>query len=150
MPSLMVPDHVARVRKAQIVAEQTEQRNKTLRGEFIRSAWNGTNESGREPIGDRVLVLPDQAARKSEGGILTPDEYNERTDLAAESGVLVAIGQDAWIWNSDRTRRLEGEKPQVGDRVYFARYQYVAITGQDGRTYWLMEDKSIAGRDAKD
>jgi co-chaperonin GroES (HSP10) len=106
--------------------------------------WAGRNTSGIKPFGDRVLVLPDQPATKY-GSILLPAVEIERAALAAETGVLVASGDGAWYWNSDRTRKYEGTKPVAGDRVYFERYAGAQYRGKDGVVYRLMDDKSVGG-----
>jgi co-chaperonin GroES (HSP10) len=69
--------------------------------------------------------------------------------LAAESGVLVDVGEDAFRWNSDRTRAWEGFKPQPGDRVFFGRYQYNQVPGDDGVMYWAIKDSSICAIERK-
>jgi co-chaperonin GroES (HSP10) len=144
MPSLLVPDHVKRARLAQGPVSNI----KTMRGEFERAAFTG-NQSGRIPVGDKVMILPDAAVEKTAGQVLIPDEYRERSALAAESGVLIAVGEDAFMWNSDRTRKWEGDKPKAGDRVYFARYQYTEVMGDDGVKYWVMNDNSIGAIDKR-
>lgn len=114
-------------------------------GQYAPAKWSGVNESGIAPIGDRVLILPDSAADQTEGGVFVTDEQRERMDQAAETGILVAMGQDAWLWNSDRTRKYEGTKPQVGQRVIFERYAGSFNHAADGRRYRLMDDKCVAG-----
>jgi co-chaperonin GroES (HSP10) len=117
---------------------------KTRLGAFEAAEWTGENLSGELPVGDRVLVLPDKAATKTAGGIELPSSMRETQTLAAESGVIVAIGLGAWTWNADRTRRFEGIKPQVGQRVSFERYSGTEIIGADGEIYRAMSDASIA------
>lgn len=116
-------------------------------GEYDRVEWIGRNSAGIQPFGDRVLVLPDQASIKSPGGILRPPDEIERKTEGAETGVLVAVGDGAWAWNSDRTRRYEGERPVPGQRVYFERYAGAKYVGKDGLLYRLLDDKSIGGLD---
>ncbi len=116
--------------------------HKTMRGQYAPAVWNGKNESGWIPAGDRVLVKPDKAAEKV-GSIVMTDANQELTQLAAESGVLVALGDDAFVWNSDRTRKLEGVKPKPGDRVGFQRYAGAQVFGDDGELYFFMSDHSI-------
>lgn len=118
---------------------------KTDIGDFDVAQWGGVNESWIEPEGDFVLVLPDSCQQTSAGGIMLPDDVQERITLASETGVIVAIGPEAWKWNTDRTRRRESPPPAVGARIYFARYTGQPQQGRDGRTYRLMEDKAIAG-----
>jgi co-chaperonin GroES (HSP10) len=115
-------------------------------GEYVAGEWVGTNLSGISPHGDRVLVLPDLFSPTFAGGKLdhTPDVI-ERHNLASQTGVLIALGDDAWAWNSDRSRRYEGAKPQAGQRVIFEQYAGTSLWGADGNRYRLMDDKCIGG-----
>jgi chaperonin GroES len=97
------------------------------------------------PVGDRVLILPDIAMTKSQGNIALPDDVVERMQLSASSGVIVEIGDDAFAWNSDRTRPFGGYKPKPGDRVHFEKYAGKEIVGDDGAKYRLVDDKAIGG-----
>ncbi len=114
-------------------------------GQYAPAKWLGVNESGITPVGDRVLILPDSAAESTSGGVYITEEQQERMTAAAETGILVAVGPDAWLWNSDRTRKYEGEKPKVGQRVIFERYAGSFNHAADGRRYRLMDDKCVAG-----
>lgn len=120
---------------------------KTWNAEYVKTNWNGKNESGVTPIGDRVLVLADKAADRTSGAVFLPEQLTERQSMAAESGVLVEAGDDAWTWNSDRTRPFGGRRPMVGDRVIFQKYAGQLVLGDDGELYRLMDDNSIAAID---
>lgn len=114
---------------------------------YVPAEWNGKNESGIRAIGDRVLVLPDKAAAQSAGThgapILFTDQKQDIDGLAAETGVIISIGDGAWTWNSDRTRPYKGTKPVVGQRVWFDRYAGSPQHGKDGVVYKIMDDKCI-------
>lgn len=116
---------------------------KTDLGEFDVEPWKGVNESGFLPEGDRVLVLPDQASEQTMGGIYLDEQTRERITAASETGVVVACGPEAFVWNSDRQRRRESEGPKPGSRVFFERYTGGILHGKDGRIYRVMDDKSI-------
>lgn len=117
---------------------------KTRLAEYVPAEFSGKNESGIHPVGDRVLVLPDQASKTSSGLIHFTDEQISRNAEAAETGVIVEVGQEAFIWNSDRTRKWESkDKPKVGTRVAFDRYAGGFYHGKDGQMYRLMDDKCI-------
>lgn len=118
---------------------------KTPHGEFDPVIWNGTNESGIEPINDRVVVMPDQAAGQSSGGVFLPDDLKERMDMASETGVIVAIGSEAFLFTASG-RRWEGEKPQIGWRVWYERYAGSFHRGVDGRHYRIMDDRCVGAR----
>jgi co-chaperonin GroES (HSP10) len=124
---------------------------RTLRGVYDVVPWDGKDTSGFMPFGDRVLVLPDQPAEKSTGGIIMGSEdEREKVALAAESGVIIAMGEDAFIWNSNRTRKLEGKRPEVGTRVFFKRYVGEMYPARDGRFYMILSDHSIGGMETPD
>ena len=114
------------------------------RAEYIPAPFFGKNESGCVPIGDRVLVRPDIAAEQS-GALKLPDAVVERAQLSASSGVIVALGDDAFSWNFDRTRPFAGDKPKAGDRVFFDVYAGKVILGDDGVEYRLIDDKCVGG-----
>ncbi len=107
--------------------------------EFIPAEWHGVNESGYEPVCDRVLVLPDIAASESSGGIALPADIVDRHTMAAETGVVIAVGPDAFAWTPDKTRPWNGYKPKPGDRVYIQRYSGQVMLGEDGKFYRLMD-----------
>ena len=117
---------------------------KTSLAEYKPGVFTGNNESGWEPIGDKVMVLTDQVPDNSSGGIIYTDEHKEHMSLAAETGILVAVGEGAWKWNSDRTRPFEGRRPQPGDFVYIQRYAGAAVMGNDQQLYRLMDESCVA------
>lgn len=118
---------------------------RTRIGQYVENGWSGENTSGIDPIGDQVLVLPDQAPEKTSGGIFIDQTTREKQSLAAETGIIAAIGDGAWSWNMDRTRRFEGTKPAVGQRICFTRYAGMEVIGDDGVMYRLMGDNCIGG-----
>jgi co-chaperonin GroES (HSP10) len=120
-------------------------RIKTELGYYDVVPFGGVNDSGYQPIGDRVLILVDQAAEMTGAlkAIELPSEIRERIALAAETGVIVALGEAAFEWNADRTRPFGGTKPTVGTRVYFERYAGGKVLGRDGKWYRCMDDKTI-------
>lgn len=107
--------------------------------EYVPADYEGTNRSGITPIGDKVLILTDQVKSKTAGNIHLPDDIRERHALAAETGIIVAMGDDAFDLNYSRTRKWSGEKPQVGDHVYIERYSGVVFKGDDGQKYRIMD-----------
>lgn len=111
--------------------------------QYEPAQWSGTNTSRRRPVGDYVLVLPDKAPEKSAGGIAFTEVQRDHDGKAAETGVLVAVGDGAWKWNSDRSRPFSGTPPKVGQRICFARYSGTEQYGADGVMYRLMLDKCI-------
>jgi co-chaperonin GroES (HSP10) len=105
--------------------------------------YDGTNRSGLKPVCDLVLVLCDQPAPMTSGGVLIPDEAQEKIGYAATTGVIVAVGPQAFAYDSRRLVFWEGERPVPGDRVVFKKYAGIEYDGRDGMMYRLMEDRSI-------
>ena len=98
------------------------------------------NSSGVSPLGYKVLVLPKEVEAKTKGGLLLPESKVEKDGFQRREGIVVAASPMAFTFPDwpDGAR-----KPQVGDRVMFARYQADEIAGKDGQSYWIMEDKAI-------
>lgn len=126
----------------------SERRIHTDLGSFDVETWGGVNLSGFVPEGDRVLILPDQASEQTMGGITLPEETRERITAASETGILVAIGPEAFVWNSSRSRRRETPPPAAGVRVFFERYAGYILHGHDGLIYRVMDDNAIGAIEA--
>ena len=110
---------------------------KTEIAEYERAEWKGANTSGIKPIADKVLVQPDKA-RGAFGNIHIPEDMQRRHSLAAESGLLVAVGRDAFS-----NIPVAALKPEPGTRVFIERYSGQVIKGVDGEMYRLMEASCI-------
>ncbi len=118
------------------------------------------NESGVYPKGNRVVVLLDVIEEKTAGGILLPATDLERHQMAQATGVLVAVGDDAWIDGKEITKRMVDGQLEVveervwgsthpfaaiGERVCFAKYNGMQFDGDDGLKYRLLNDQDITG-----
>src|SRR5215472_14626294 len=87
--------------------------------DYVMAPYMGENRSGWSPIGDHVLIRPDIVAGQTRGAVHLTEDYDERHNKAAISGIIVALGGSAFKWNADRTRPFDGDKPEVGDHVIF-------------------------------
>ena len=112
--------------------------------EFVKSVAGGDADPGYVVIGDRVLVLVDEVAKQSSGGIILTDDKVDKQNARSQTGVIIGMGDAAFHWTFDRTREWYGTKPQIGTRVHFERYAGSFIVGADGRYYRIMDDKCIA------
>ncbi len=112
---------------------------KTDIAEYTAGVFDGVNRSGIQPIGEKVLVLTDQVKEKTAGGIFITDDARERNALAAETGVIVDVGEGAFVWNDDKSRPWGGYKPKAGDAVYIVRYAGIVFTGDDGQKYRIID-----------
>lgn len=118
---------------------------KTVQGQYEAAPWSGKNESGVTPLNDKIIVLMDRVSDKTAGGV-DISVISERLNMASETGVIVACGDMAFVWSTDRATRWEGEKPVPGDRVIVERYAGTTVLGTDGQTYRVMDDKCVAAR----
>ena len=96
------------------------------------------NLSGILPTGGHVLVAPEVVEEKTKGGIYMPDTVRDKEQAAATVGQVIAVGPSAW-------RDLDDGSPwcSVGDKVSYARYAGVAMKGDDGVEYVLINDNDI-------
>lgn len=117
---------------------------KGTQAEFTRETYTGRNEAGVRPIGTSVLILMDQCADKSSGGVLLPPEKIAQMNMASESGVIVAVGNAAFAYYDDGTKWTD-YKPKPGDRVFTERYGGREIMGRDGKTYRMMTYTCVGG-----
>lgn len=117
------------------------------------------NKSGITPKGNRVLVLPDEIEETmSEGGIFIPEPVRNQHAMAQTTGVLIAVGPDAWTHSTKiKYRMIDGAwKPvekevtgysepfaKPGERVVFAKYGGLEVKGEDGKQYRILNDEDI-------
>jgi co-chaperonin GroES (HSP10) len=113
-------------------------------GQYDFAPYDGINRSGLQPLCEKVLVMCDQAAPMTSGGIILSDETREKTGFAATSGVMVAVGDQAFAYDADRLVTWAGKRPEPGSRVIFQKYAGLEYSGRDGLLYRVMQDKQIA------
>ena len=118
---------------------------KTEQAIYDKAEWDGVNASGAKPLGDLVLILPDTASEKigAMGILVQTDDRRESMSLASESGVIIAVGDGAFMWSRDRMKPFTGIKPKPGDRVFYRRYAGQIMIGDDGKSYRYMSDNEI-------
>lgn len=116
---------------------------KTEIASYIPAFFDPKAKHGISPLGDKVLIRPDKAA-EIVGKIHIPQDVTYRHSLAAESGVVMAVGEGAFKWNSDKTTPFEGRVPKPGDRVIIEKYSGQVTRGDDKEIYRLMESACVA------
>ena len=87
-----------------------------------------------KPIGDRVLVEPNQQEEKTAGGLFIPDTAKEKPS----EGKVVAVG--AGIYDSNGKRIALDVK--VGDRVLFKKWGADEVK-LDGKELVILKESDI-------
>jgi len=87
-----------------------------------------------QPLGDRVLVKPLEAAEKTATGIVLPDTAREQP----QQGEVMAVGPGRLLDNGERV------KPEVkaGDRVLYAKYGGTELK-REGEKYLIISERDI-------
>lgn len=82
-----------------------------------------------KPYYDRIVVRPDEAEDKTEGGIIIPDSVKERP----AKGVIVAVGPG---------KKDEPMQPKEDDRIMYSKYSGTEIE-IDGETLLVMRADEV-------
>ena len=88
-----------------------------------------------QPLSDRVIIKPLEAADKTKGGIVLPDTAKEKP----QEGEVVAVGKGK-ILDDGKTHTPE---VKVGDRVLYGKYSGTEITTKDGEELLIMKEEDI-------
>ena len=99
-------------------------------------------EPGIHPTEYKILIKPDAVDEKFAGStLLKPNAAQESEKNAQMRGTLIAVSPFAFSYEKWPE---ESMKPQVGDRVLFAKYAGANVKGNDGVDYRIVNDKDIA------
>lgn len=109
------------------------------------------NPSGIHPSGDRILIRPDDIEEVTAGGIIIPGTVGELHAMAQSIGTFIEAGPDAYTDHVEkdgegRITKVVGYKghfAKPGDRVAFAKYGGLQVTGKDGKVYRIMNDVDV-------
>lgn len=106
------------------------------------------NPSGILPMDKRVLVKPDDAERKTPGGIIIIEAAADKKAMAMMKATVVAVGETAWseAIHDANNFGVSFVAPATGARVMIAKYGGVEIEGADGVTYRLLNDEDVIAR----
>lgn len=91
-----------------------------------------------QPVGYRLKVKPDEVEEKTAGGIIIPDQVKDRDRQATTTGLIVAVGSEAWE-DVGKGRRWA----KSGDRCMFPRYAGSVHKDEDGTEYRFLNDQDI-------
>lgn len=99
-----------------------------------RNAMSSQLSIGIKPLADKVIILPDQQAETTEGGIIIPSVATD----APTTGTVVAVGPGK---TNDKGQVIPMEV-QYGDRVLFRARAGSELT-HGGKKYRLVSEVSI-------
>lgn len=116
---------------------------KTNLATYIQAEYTGSNPSGWHPLGDKLLVKADSVADVTAGNIKIPDDIRDRMTMAAEAGVVIAVGDGAFMFDSNSVTPFLGRKPKPGDRIAMGRYSGQLMKGHDGENYRIMSSSEV-------
>jgi co-chaperonin GroES (HSP10) len=95
------------------------------------------SDVGFMPEGVRVILLPDPVEEVTDGGIIIKAEVTKEEEKTQQViGTVVAIGPRVDSKFTDGVLK-------VGDKVLYAKFSGVFITGNDGERYRLANDEDI-------
>jgi len=94
-----------------------------------------TTKSPLTPLGDRVVILPDDPP-SVKGGLFVPEKWRVATDR----GVVIAVGLGAFDEDDERIP----VDLEVGQRVLFSRARGMQITIADKILLLLRESEILA------
>jgi co-chaperonin GroES (HSP10) len=99
---------------------------------------------GLRPVEYNVIIAPEVVETVTKGGIIIADITKDADQLAQVRGLLVDVSPLAFNFDTWPDSAAE-MRPKAGDHVLFAKYAAgIEFKGDDGRTYKLVSDKSIA------
>lgn len=88
-----------------------------------------------KPLGDRVVIKPLEAEKKTKGGILLPDTAKEKP----QEGEVIAVGKGKVLENG----QVQAPEVKVGDRVLYGKYSGNEITTKEGDELLIMREEDI-------
>jgi len=88
------------------------------------------------PLGDRVVIQPLEALRKSKGGIVLPDTAQEKP----QEGKIVAVGKGK-VTEEGKVLPME---VKVGDKILYGKYSGTEVT-VDNEEYVVLHESDILG-----
>ncbi len=88
-----------------------------------------------KPLHDRILVKRLEAEEKTKGGIIIPDNAQEKP----QKGQVVAVGNGAWDEDGEKRIPLDVKK---GDIVLFAKWGGTEVN-HEGQDLLIMKESDI-------
>jgi chaperonin GroES len=89
-----------------------------------------------QPLGDRVIVKPEEVEERTKGGIILPDTAKEKPI----EGTIIAVGNGK---HTDDGKLIE-MTVKAGDKVLYGKYSGTEVS-IDGEEYLIMRESDIFG-----
>jgi len=150
--SLLVPEHIAKERAQKAQKPPTQQNNGLLSEAYVDADEVVLDPSKipqtalerlPTPTGWRILLLPYQGKKKSDGGILLTSETQEKERVATVCGYVLKVGPLAY---KDLDKFGPETEPwcKEGDWVIFGRYAGSRFKIEGGEVRLLNDDEILA------
>jgi co-chaperonin GroES (HSP10) len=145
MTSLLLPEHVAAAREKQLNAVQGVVSDAYVAAEDRVFDPSKLPEASLDrlptPTGWRMLILPFQGKKRSDGGVFIPDQVREREQIATVCGYVLKMGPDCY---KDTAKFPNGAWCKAGEWVIFGRYAGSRFKIEGGEVRLLNDDEILA------
>ena len=145
-PKLLVPDYY----KDSVPKNSPEEEKDTLESAYVEKEnlyldpskiSSKTIDRLPQPTGWRILLLPYQGKKMSDGGILMPDSVLQTEALATVCGYVLRVGPDAY---KDKEKYPDGPWCAENQWVIFGRYAGSRFKIEGGEVRLLNDDEILA------
>ena len=152
MSNLIVPAHLQETEETPTPQEKPTKKSKkpSIADAYVKPEENLSLDPTKidesikdrmpQPTGWRILILPYQGKRESDGGIMLTKATVEQEDIATVCGYVLKTGPDAY---KDKAR-FEHPWCKEGDWVIFGRYSGSRFKIEEGEVRLLNDDEVLA------
>lgn len=95
---------------------------------------------GFSPVEYNVVIAAEETEEVRKSGLIIPPSVKGTNDNASMVGLLVDISPLAFNYD---TWPEGSRKPQIGDRIVFAKYAGILVTGDDGKQWRVAKDRDV-------
>jgi chaperonin GroES len=88
-----------------------------------------------KPLGDRVVLKPQEAEEKTQSGIILPDSAKEKPQAA----IVTAVGS-----GKTENGKVSEMQVKVGDKVIYSKYSGTEVTYEDEEYIIVSQNDIIA------
>tara|TARA_R110002020_G_scaffold387866_1_gene598608 strand:+ start:1085 stop:1576 length:492 start_codon:yes stop_codon:yes gene_type:complete len=152
MSNLIVPDHLKEVPTPPPVTVKKSKKSKkpTIADAYVKPDENLSLDPSKidesiknrmpNPMGWRILLLPYQGKKTTDGGIVLTQSMIEDGNVATVCGYVLKLGPDAY---KDRNK-FDHPWCKEGDWVIFGRYSGSRFKIEEGEVRLLNDDEVLA------